>query len=189
MSAPGSLLVVGDDAEATGTLQEFFTGRGYLVDVASNGGDALMLVALSRPDAVILDTHLPDTDGARFLSELRALDESITVVVLTGSDDEAAGRALLKAGAFDSIRRPFHWDRLEQTVGRAVVVGKEKPRRGVVLSFNPDRRKGSDSSLAEGDPGECRVCHARVLDDTRAVIEKGSVSHAACWLEQRARRR
>ena len=37
MSALGSLLVVGDDAEAAGTLREFFTRKGYLVDVASNG--------------------------------------------------------------------------------------------------------------------------------------------------------
>ena len=189
MSALGSLLVVGDDAEAAGTLREFFTRNGYLVDVASNGGDALMLVSLSRPDAVILDIHLPDTDGARLLSELRALDGSITVVMLNGSDNEDAARAFLKAGAFDSVRRPLHWDRLEQTVGRAIVVGREKPRRGVVLPFNPDRRKGSEKAPGEGDTAECRVCHERVVDDTRAVIEKGSVSHAACWLGQRARRR
>jgi hypothetical protein len=58
-----------------------------------------------------------------------------------------------------------------------------------VLPFNPDRRKGPESSLAESDTSECRVCHERVLDGTRAVIEKGSMSHAACWLGQRARRR
>jgi DNA-binding NtrC family response regulator len=192
MSASGSLLVVGDDAQSAALLQEAFIRKGYLVDLALNAGDALMLVSLSRPDAVILDIHLPDTDGAGLLSDLRAFDESITVVMLSGSDNEDSARALLKTGAFDYVRRPFQWDRLEQTVGRAIVVGKEKPRRGVVLPFNPDRRKGSESSLADADTArqhaECRVCREPVLDDTRAVVEKGWVSHAACWLGQRARR-
>ena len=192
MSERGSLLVVGDDAEAAGMLQEFFTRRGYLIDVALNGGDALMLVALSRPDAVILDIHLPETDGAGLLNELRALDDSITVVMLSGSDNEDLARALLNAGAFDHVRRPFQWDRLEQSVGHAIAVGKQKPRRGVVLPFNPARRKASEGSPADGDAAqpqaECRVCRKPVLDHRRAVLEKGSVSHAACWLGQRARR-
>ena len=191
MSELGSLLVVGDEAAAAGTLQAFFTRTGYLVDVALNGGDALMLAALSRPDAVVLDVHLPETDGAQLLGELRTLDASITVVVLSGSDSEEVPRALLKAGAFDYVRRPFDWDRLGETVGRAIAVGKEKPRRGVVLPFNPARRKASEGPLAAGAPSAsaCRVCHEPVLDDKRAVVEKGSVSHATCWLGQRAQRR
>jgi DNA-binding response OmpR family regulator len=100
-----------------------------------------MLAPLSRPDAVILDIKLPDTTGADVLARILELDESIPVVMLSGSDDEDMARTLLKLGAMDYIRKPFQFDQLTQAVSLAVEVGKGRPRRGVVLPFHPDRRR------------------------------------------------
>jgi two-component system, NtrC family, response regulator AtoC len=137
----GSILIVDDEPAVAEMLRDIFLSQGYAVDGASNGGDALMLASLSRPDAVILDIKLPDTTGADVLARIHALDESIPVVMLSGSDDEDMARTLLKAGAMDYIRKPFQFDQLTQAVSLAVEVGKGRPRRGVVLPFNPDRRR------------------------------------------------
>ena len=137
----GSILVVDDEPTVAEMLRDIFLSQGYAVDGASNGGDALMLASLSRPDAVILDIKLPDTTGADVLAKIRALDESIPVVMLSGSDDEDMARTLLKAGAIDYIRKPFKFDQLLRAVSLAVEVGKQRPRRGVVLPFHPDRRR------------------------------------------------
>lgn len=137
----GSILIVDDEPAVAEMLRDIFTAQGYAVDGASNGGDAVMLASLSRPDAVILDIKLPDTSGAEVLTRLRELDDSIPVVMLSGSDDEEMARSLLKAGAMDYIRKPFQFDQLVQAVGLAVEVGKGRPRRGVVLPFHPDRRR------------------------------------------------
>ena len=140
-SPRGSILVVDDEPAVAEMLRDIFEAEGYAVDGASNGGDALMLASLSRPDAIILDIKLPDTTGAEVLARIQELDDSIPVVMLSGSDDEDTARALLKAGAMDYIRKPFKFDQLLQAVTLAVEVGKGRPRRGVVLPFHPDRRR------------------------------------------------
>lgn len=137
----GSILIVDDEPAVAEMLRDIFVSQGYEVDAATNGGDAVMLASLSRPDAVVLDIKLPDTTGAEVLARLRELDDSIPVVMLSGSDDEDLARALLKAGAMDYLRKPFQFDQLLQAVGLAVDVGKGRPRRGVVLPFNPVRRR------------------------------------------------
>ena len=137
----GSILIVDDEPAVAEMLRDIFLTQGYVVDGASNGGDAVMLASLSRPDAVILDIKLPDTTGAEVLAKLQDLDDSIPVVMLSGSDDEDMARALLKSGAMDYIRKPFQFDQLLQAVSLAVEVGKGRPRRGVVLPFHPDRRR------------------------------------------------
>jgi len=148
----GAILIVDDEPAVAEMLRDIFMAQGYAVDGASNGGDALMLASLSRPDAIILDIKLPDTTGAEVLARLQELDDSIPVVMLSGSDDEDQARALLKAGAMDYIRKPFAFDQLLQALSLAVEVGKGRPRRGVVLPFHPDRRRRPAPVSPEPEP-------------------------------------
>jgi two-component system response regulator (stage 0 sporulation protein F) len=145
--ARGSILIVDDEPAVAEMLRDIFTSEGYAVDRASNGGEAIMLASLSRPDAVVLDIKLPDTTGAEVLGRLRDLDDSIPVLMLSGSDDEDLARALLKAGALDYIRKPFDFDHLTRAVGLAVEVGKGRARRGVVVPLNPERRRRQAPTL------------------------------------------
>ena len=148
----GAILIVDDEPAVAEMLRDIFMAQGYAVDGASNGGDALMLASLSRPDAIVLDIKLPDTTGAEVLARLQEFDESIPVVMLSGSDDEEQARALLKAGAMDYIRKPFQFDQLLHAVSLAVEVGKGRPRRGVVLPFHPDRRRRPVPVSPEPEP-------------------------------------
>jgi two-component system response regulator (stage 0 sporulation protein F) len=145
--ARGSILIVDDEAAVAEMLRDIFLSEGYAVDRASNGGDALMLASLSRPDAVVLDMKLPDTTGAEVLARLRELDDSIPVLMLSGSDDEDLARALLKAGAMEYIRKPFDFDHLTRAASLAVEVGKGRARRGVVVPFDPERRRRQAPTL------------------------------------------
>ena len=120
----GQLLVVDDEQDITAVLEEHFSARGYAVDVAHNGGDALVLAAARRPDTVVLDITMPGPDGSEVLSRLRAVDPTIAVVMLTGNGDEDLARWLLRAGAFDYIRKPFELDVLERVVTAAVAAGR-----------------------------------------------------------------
>ena len=156
-----SILIVDDEPAVAEMLRDIFASSGYAVDGATNGGDALMLASLSRPDAVVLDIKLPDTSGPQVLARLRELDDSIAVVMLSGSDDEDLARSLLKSGAIDYIRKPFQFDQLTQAVGLAVEIGKSRPRRGVVLPFHTDRRR-RPAPAAEPDPLPLRL-------DARAI--------------------
>ena len=140
MSHAGSILIVDDEAALAAMLEEQLSGRGYQVDVALHGGDAVMLASIERPDAVILDLMLPEISGEHIFHELRTLDDSIALVLLTGMADETVARALLRAGAFDYLRKPPDFERLHAAVALAVASGREKSRPGTVVPFTSDRR-------------------------------------------------
>lgn len=140
MSHQGSILIVDDEPDIGAMLSEHLVAQGYKVDVAQNAGDAVMLASLDRPDAVILDLMLPEISGEHIFQQLRALDESIAIVLLTGMADETVARGLLRAGAFDYLRKPPDFERLYAALALAVTAGREKSRPGTVVPFTSDRR-------------------------------------------------
>jgi DNA-binding response OmpR family regulator len=186
MSSAGSLLVVDDEPQVADGLRDFFEEQGYAVTCASNGRDALVLASLSRPDAVLLDLRMPDRDGPEVLCDLLALDGSITVVMVSGTDDEELACALLEAGAFDYVRKPFVLDNLAQVVGLAVLVGKRK----ALLPEETTPWRCEARSTVEGGPRPesdawCGLCHEHVrASDTTAVREREAFYHADCWLSR-----
>lgn len=187
MTALTSILIVEDEAAIAEMLHDHFVEQGYEVEVAMNGGDALMLASQNRPDAVFLDIHLPGMNGAEVLSQLRALDESMAVVMLSGTDDEDVARSLLEAGAFDYVRKPFNFERLDHVVGLAVAVGRQRPRHDVVLPFGSDRRAAvaAPSDEAAVSRSWCGTCGQVITDEPKAVVDKGALFHATCWLQRR----
>jgi two-component system OmpR family response regulator len=137
----GSILIVDDEPDIGTMLADDLRPQGYKVDVALHGGDAVMLASLERPDAVILDLMLPEVSGEHIFQQLRALDDSIAIVLLTGMADESVARALLRAGAFDYLRKPPDFERLHTALALAVASGREKARPGTVVPFTSDRRR------------------------------------------------
>lgn len=124
--ADGQLLVVDDEHEITDLLEEHFRACGYDVTVAHDGLEALVTAAARRPDAVLLDITMPGPDGSEVLARLRALDPTVSVIMLTGNDDETLARQLLRAGAFDYVPKPFQLHVLERVVAAAVAAGRRR---------------------------------------------------------------
>jgi len=186
MSPAGSLLVVDDEPQVADVLRDFFEEQGYAVTCASNGRDALVLASLSRPDAVLLDIRMPDRDGPEVLCDLLALDGSVTVVMVSGTDDEELACALLKAGAFDYVRKPFMLDNLQQVVGLAVLVGRRKQvLPDETTPWQCEARQGADDTPRLEGGASCGHCHERVREgDTAAVRERDGLYHAVCWLKR-----
>jgi diguanylate cyclase (GGDEF)-like protein len=103
------ILVVDDSPSIQESLFELLQDP-YDVFVASNGADALELVAAEAPDLVLLDVVMPGMDGYAVCQRLKASPDTadIPVVFLTGlhqDEDEVRG---LEAGAIDYLSAPFH---------------------------------------------------------------------------------
>ena len=182
MSRAGSLLLIDDEPQLVDLLRDFFEEQGYSVMSALNGRDALVLASLTRPDTVLLDIRMPELQGPDVLRELHTLDDSISVVMVSGTDDEDLARDLLKAGAFDYVRKPFMFDHLETIVRMAALVGRRQPPRDVLAPSSTE-----PWTLAENEPDEAGAWCARCQEpvptaDTTAVREHGVKYHAACWL-------
>lgn len=116
----GRVLVVEDEPQVASMLQELLVELGYAVKIAVTGQEALGLVAIYQPDTILLDLNMPGLPGTQVLEELRRVDPSLPVVVVTGNRDLEVARGTLKHGAFDYVAKPFDMAVLERIVAAAV---------------------------------------------------------------------
>lgn len=114
------VLAVDDEPEILATLTEFLQLRGYEVVTAQNAGDALMILAVTPPDVVLLDIGMPRVDGLTALRHIRARYPEVAVIMVTGNADLVLARDTLKHGAFDYVAKPFDFGHLAQVVEAAV---------------------------------------------------------------------
>jgi two-component system, OmpR family, response regulator MprA len=101
------ILVVDDDPAVSGSLERALRLEGYEVETAADGTGALHALALSSPDALVLDLGLPDLDGLEVCRRLRSAGDDTPVLMLTARDavhDRVQG---LDAGADDYLVKPF----------------------------------------------------------------------------------
>ncbi len=105
------VLVVDDEAPIRRALGVNLKARGYEVDLAASGEEALTLAARHHPDAVILDLGLPGIDGVEVIQGLRGWSQ-VPILVLSARGGEAAKVAALDAGADDYVTKPFGMDEL-----------------------------------------------------------------------------
>ena len=122
------VLVVDDEAPIRRTMRANLAARGYDVDLAETGEQALQLAARHHPDVVLLDLGLPGMDGLEVIDGLRGWTQ-VPIVVLSARGSERDKVAALDAGADDYISKPFGMDellaRLRAAVRRAAVAEEE----------------------------------------------------------------
>ncbi len=105
------VLVVDDELPMRRTLDIGLRARGYDVDLAATGEEALTVAARTHPDVVILDLGLPGIDGIQVAQALRGWTE-IPIIVLSARGSESVKVAALDAGADDYVTKPFGMDEL-----------------------------------------------------------------------------
>jgi two-component system KDP operon response regulator KdpE len=105
------ILVVDDEPQLLRALGTNLRARGYDVDLAPTGEEALMLAARTHPDLVVLDLGLPGIDGTEVIRGLRGWT-SIPIIVLSVRETEGEKVAALDAGADDYVTKPFGMDEL-----------------------------------------------------------------------------
>ena len=89
--------------QATATL---LRSRGYAVTLAGTGAEGLSAFERHKPDVVILDLGLPDTNGVEICRQLRARAD-VPIVILSVRGDETTKVHALDAGADDYVTKPF----------------------------------------------------------------------------------
>ena len=102
----GRLLVVDDEPQIRRVLRSTLAARGYEVQDASSGEDALTALRNNRFDLVLLDVNMPGMGGLEACREIRA-GSSAAIIMLTVSDSEVDKVGALDAGADDYVTKPF----------------------------------------------------------------------------------
>lgn len=101
------VLLVEDNAELARLVGRALDQAGLVADRCHDIGEARAAVRLARYDLAILDRRLPDGDGMSLISELRARQAGIRVIMLTALDAVSERVAGLDAGADDYLVKPF----------------------------------------------------------------------------------
>lgn len=110
------ILVVDDEKLFNEELALFLREKGYEVESAFSGTEALNKLQSFRPHLVLLDIRLPDISGVDVLKHILFTDDSIGVIMITAVCENDVGKRCLELGAFDYITKPLSLDYLEGCV-------------------------------------------------------------------------
>jgi two-component system response regulator AtoC len=105
-----NVLVVDDELLIRKSLAKVLRARGYAVELASTGAEGLEKCAEGRPQVMILDMRLPDSDGLSVLRRVRELDPLLQVIVITAYGDVQTAVDAMKLGACDFLRKPYEME-------------------------------------------------------------------------------
>jgi two-component system KDP operon response regulator KdpE len=106
MTRESRVLLVDDEVSIQRAVAPLLRSRGYDVDVAATGTDALRTWAARRHDLIVLDLGLPDLEGHEVIRRVRA-ESDVPVIVLSARSAEADRVAALDLGADDFVTKPF----------------------------------------------------------------------------------
>ncbi|MFN2224260.1 MAG: response regulator transcription factor [Chloroflexota bacterium] len=127
MTMQAKILLVDDEAAITDNLAPFLSRAGFVVEVASDGQQALDRVTDFGPDLIILDVLMPRLDGRAVLRELRQRDDWTSVILLTQVGESVERAMALEEGADDYLNKPFDPQELVARI-RAVLRRAHKGR-------------------------------------------------------------
>jgi CheY-like chemotaxis protein len=117
---PNRILVV-DDEPGMRALFSFMLGaKGYAVQTAASGQEAIASIEDSDFDLVFLDIRMPYMDGVEVFRELRKRRPTISVVMMTGYAVETQLEQALDDGAKGYLRKPFTGDELLSSIQDAL---------------------------------------------------------------------
>lgn len=124
------LLVDDEDIFREATARQLSI-RGFDVLTAENGEAALPLVRSEHPEVVVLDQEMPGMHGSETFSEIKKIDPSVEVIVLTGNTNVDNAIKLMQEGSFDYLMKPIIIDELLYKIEDAFTrkkLNEQKPR-------------------------------------------------------------
>jgi putative PEP-CTERM system response regulator len=113
------ILIVDDEESLRHSMRMALEGK-YAVETAKDGKTALDIVKEKPVDVALLDIRLPEVDGIEVLKQIREIDETIPVIMITAVITVNTAVEAMKIGAYDYITKPFNIDELQILITKAL---------------------------------------------------------------------
>ena len=114
------ILVIDDEPAIRESLRMILEYEHYEFLGAASGAEGVSQVRSDPPDMVVLDIKMPGTNGLETLAEIRRLDESLPVAMISGHGSITDAMQATRLGAFDFIEKPFTSERVLVTVQKGL---------------------------------------------------------------------
>ncbi|WP_408007719.1 response regulator [Pseudalkalibacillus sp. A8] len=89
-----------------------------LVSVSDDGAEAFQVLEQEKVDLILLDIFMPKLNGLEFLSEVRAKEAAVDVIVISAANDKVNINKAIRLGAVDYLIKPFEFERFESSLNR-----------------------------------------------------------------------
>jgi len=136
------ILLIDDEVSILETLEMFFTEKGHQVFKAETGERGFALFCDHLPDIVIIDIHLPDSNGLEILNRIQNEGRLTKVIMITAYHDMGTTIQAMKSGAFDYIHKPLDVDLVEDAIQRVTSILEAEHENVLDLpkpkNFDPD---------------------------------------------------
>ena len=164
------ILIIDDDTFICKILKKHLQNNEYSAEIAFNGKSALQLFKDKQFDLVLCDFRLPDTSGLDLMQQLKAVKQSVPVVIMTAYADVRMAVKLMKLGASDYITKPIQQEELLGLIKKLLT--KQAP------SATPKNRKtvysNGDFIIGESSKMKYSITLARKVAPTdMSVIVSG----------------
>jgi signal transduction histidine kinase len=155
------ILLVDDDEVDRMAVRRALSAAGMPLETdAADGQSAVALLQEQPFDCVVMDYHLPGTDGLRLLRTLRSSGITCPVLVLTGQGDEEIAVELMKAGAADYLsKHNLTADRLGRSVRYAVAIAQAEEQRRQLLAREKAAREEAEAANRAKDEFLATLSH------------------------------
>ena len=121
------VLVVDDDPAIRRLMTMVLERKGFRVDCAADGIEAVLKLGVAEYDAIILDLMMPNLDGFTFIETLAQNDpERLTKIIITSAASPGVVRERLRHVPFDLLSKPFDIDELVRRVRAKVLENEER---------------------------------------------------------------
>ena len=138
------ILVIDDEAAIRDSLRMTLEYNGYEFIGAATGQEGLALAEREAPDLVLLDIKMPGMDGMEVLTRLRAMNETLPVVMISGHGTTTTAVEAIKQGAIDFLDKPF------ESTDRLLVTIAQRARAGAAARREPVAEEGRRSPPSDG---------------------------------------
>lgn len=143
------ILVVDDEIGIRELLSEILYDEGHTIELAENAAQARAARLRGRPDLVLLDIWMPDTDGVTLLKEWNAtglLD--MPVIMMSGHATIDTAVEATKIGAIDFLEKPITLQRLLKTISTGLARGRSTVAKSASGSFTPVAAQATAATVA-----------------------------------------
>jgi DNA-binding response OmpR family regulator len=113
------ILIAEDDPNLGEALVSYLREKGYAVDLARHGGEALKFISRHDYSLILTDLVMPEADGLEVLRSARQKNPAALVVVMTGHASLTSALQATREGAYDYLRKPFNLQEIEVAVDNA----------------------------------------------------------------------
>ena len=114
------ILIVDDEETIRLALRKFLRSRGYEVEIAGSGDQALQVLGKDSFALMLCDVRMPGMTGVQIVPLAREIDRDLAIIMLTAVNDAATATEVLASGATDYLMKPVELADLQQAVDHAL---------------------------------------------------------------------